>query len=134
MHRVGAGPLVAERYAMRTLVVAVLGSLAFGCASQADDPCAAAAAAWTSCTGAVPAGFADACAQDPSIATTATSLTCADLLQLDSGSKADGNSSPFDSWDKAVQPANFDTVSDGVYRGEHLLLNSKARFISQAPR
>jgi hypothetical protein len=101
--------------------------------STSPDHCAVAAQAWSDCTGAVPAGFADTCAANPAMADAVTSQTCDGLKTLADDGKADGGSL-FSSWDTPKQPDNFSMVSDGIYRGAHILTNAQLQFLVEAPR
>jgi hypothetical protein len=108
-------------------------SLALAACSTSSDPCSAAEQAWATCTGAVPAGFADACAASPEMADEVTSQTCDGLKALDSEGKADGGSL-FSNWSTPEQPNNFSQVSDGIYRGAHIMTQAKLSYLTEAPR
>lgn len=108
-------------------------SLALAACTTTPDDCASAAQVWTNCIGGVPAGFADACAANPSMADEITAQSCDGLKMLDSDGKADGGSL-FSNWDTPVQPDNFSEVSTGIYRGAHIMSNAKLKFLMESPR
>jgi protein-tyrosine phosphatase len=108
-------------------------TLAVSACSSTSDTCATADQVWTDCTGAVPAGFADACAANPALADQVTAQTCDGLKMLSADGKADGGSL-FSGWDTPQQPNNFSEVSDGIYRGAHIMTESKLKFLTEAPR
>ena len=115
---------------MKTTSKALLLALGIvsGCAAPPEDPCTAAANEWTTCTGAVPNGFMAACEANPDLGTQLTTMSCNDLTTLNDESKADGG--PFTGWDStAVKPDNFAQVSANVFRGQHLMTNSKIRYL-----
>jgi hypothetical protein len=117
---------------MKRLVVLLALS---ACAGDPDGApsCDDAAAAWTRCTGSVPAGFDAACTGQPDMAAQITGQTCEGLASLDADAKADGVSSLFSSWTSGTQPSNFADVGNGVYRGQHLLTEGKVRYLAAAP-
>ena len=115
-------------------LVLLASAIAVAACTTTPDRCGVAEQAWTDCTGGVPAGFADACAANPAMADQVTSETCDGLKTLDSDGKADGAGGLFADWDTPTQPDNFSEVSDGIYRGAHIMTNAKLRFLTEDPR
>ena len=112
---------------MRHRILLVLGVMS-GCATTHGDPCSAASGRWASCTGSAPAGFMDACEANPDIASHISSMSCDEIAMLDNDSKADGG--VFSGWTGgSVKPDNFAEVSTNVFRGQHLVMNSKIRYL-----